>query len=206
MRFWNVLQAVIVGGTFLAAINYYDHLPPMIPMRWNIHGEIDSIKSKEFIYLIPGVMLLLQTLFGVLVKSVAKNPMGERAIGVITTATLGFLAIVQGILVAVGLGHQLDMVRIVCAGAALLIMIIGREMPHLPRNYWAGIRTPWTLASDFVWQETHRRAAIFMTRAGAVGAALTMTPWPWVGLVFALGGMLYPIYDSWRISKTKSHS
>lgn len=43
-----------------------------------------------------------------------------------------------------------------------------------------------------------------MTMCGMAGAALALVPWkftgPWLGLLVAVGGALYPVYDSWRIS------
>ena len=29
-------------------------------------------------------------------------------------------------------------------------------MPRLPQNYFLGIKTPWTLANEMVWNKTHR--------------------------------------------------
>jgi uncharacterized membrane protein len=37
-----------------------------------------------------------------------------------------------------------------------MITYMGNYMGKLRRNFWAGIRTPWTLVNDTVWERTHR--------------------------------------------------
>lgn len=53
----------------------------------------------------------------------------------------------------------------------------------LPRNHWAGIRLPYTMANDERWEATHRFAAPFLI-FGAVGAASVTLAF----LPFALAG------------------
>jgi uncharacterized membrane protein len=36
------------------------------------------------------------------------------------------------------------------------------------RNYFIGIRTPWTLNSDYVWDETHRLGSILFMASGVL--------------------------------------
>ncbi|HNX01696.1 MAG TPA: SdpI family protein, partial [Candidatus Cloacimonadota bacterium] len=38
----------------------------------------------------------------------------------------------------------------------LLFMFLGNIMPKLSRNYFAGIKTPWTYYSDEIWRKTSR--------------------------------------------------
>ena len=55
----------------------------------------------------------------------------------------------------------------------------------LPRNTWAGIRTPYTMANDQQWKAVHRFGAPYMIFGGvaAFAGALAMLP-------FALAGKL----------------
>jgi uncharacterized membrane protein len=39
------------------------------------------------------------------------------------------------------------------------------------RNFWVGVRTPWTLTSEAVWSRTHRLAAWLYVPLGVAGAA-----------------------------------
>jgi len=39
-----------------------------------------------------------------------------------------------------------------------LFIVLGMVMPKIKKNYFVGIRTPWTLQSEEVWQKTHKFA------------------------------------------------
>src|SRR5262249_54836708 len=44
-------------------------------------------------------------------------------------------------------------------GFGLTLAVIGNYLSKVRKNYFVGIRTPWTLASDEVWERTHRMGA-----------------------------------------------
>ncbi|MFZ5879391.1 MAG: SdpI family protein, partial [Chloroflexota bacterium] len=48
----------------------------------------------------------------------------------------------------------------------ILFVAIGFMLRKAKRNYFIGIRTPWTLSSDYVWDETHRLGAILFMASG----------------------------------------
>ncbi len=57
----------------------------------------------------------------------------------------------------------------------------GIFLPKVPRNFYVGIRTPWTLASTEVWTATHRFAGKTCLAGGLIGLLLALmlsTPWP----------------------------
>jgi uncharacterized membrane protein len=49
-----------------------------------------------------------------------------------------------------------------------LLMVIGNFMGKFRKNFFVGIRTPWTLTSDVVWERTHRLAGWLFVLAGLV--------------------------------------
>ena len=53
----------------------------------------------------------------------------------------------------------------------LLLALLGNVLGKVRRNFWVGVRTPWTLADVRVWERTHRLAAWLFTVAGLVGAS-----------------------------------
>jgi uncharacterized membrane protein len=48
----------------------------------------------------------------------------------------------------------------------LLFIFIGFMLRQAKRNFFIGIRTPWTLSSDTVWNETHRVGAVLFMISG----------------------------------------
>lgn len=63
-----------------------------------------------------------------------------------------------------------------------LFLVIGNVMGKLRPNYTVGIRTPWTLANDRVWDQTHRFGGKTFVFAGGLLCVLAALPldlaWP----------------------------
>ncbi|MHC5544616.1 SdpI family protein, partial [Singulisphaera rosea] len=59
-----------------------------------------------------------------------------------------------------------------------------------------GVRVPWTLASERVWNDTHRLAAWLFFGGGLFGAAASLAGYPLVGLVSLVPIVLIPIVYS----------
>ena len=51
----------------------------------------------------------------------------------------------------------------------LFLILIGNVLGKVKRNFYIGVRTPWTLASEKVWYATHRFAAKAFVIAGLLG-------------------------------------
>jgi uncharacterized membrane protein len=52
----------------------------------------------------------------------------------------------------------------------LLFVFVGVLLRQAKRNFSIGIRTPWTLSSDAVWDKTHRLGAVLFIVSGIVAA------------------------------------
>lgn len=94
------------------------------------------------------------------------------------------LALLHGgiLLAASGLVRGPD--RLIALDLALFLLLPGNFMGRLRPNWFVGIRTPWTLASDEVWRRTHRLAAALMVGGGLLLLPLALLlpapPWrPW---------------------------
>ena len=88
--------------------------------------------------------------------------------------------------------------RAVPAGLFLLLILMGNPMGKVRRNFYVGIRTPWTFASERVWYATHRMAARLMVASGVLGLlALWMHAPGWgillLGLAWAPLVILYSL-------------
>jgi uncharacterized membrane protein len=76
----------------------------------------------------------------------------------------------------------------------LFCALLGNVMGKVRRNFYVGVRTPWALANERVWNATHRFAAKTFVAAGVIGLALTLlgfTGWP--VFVLLMAGLLAPV-------------
>ncbi|RFM34195.1 hypothetical protein DXN04_12990 [Chitinophaga silvisoli] len=78
----------------------------------------------------------------------------------------------------VSTGKSLMMERWVFTGVGILIAVIGLYLRRLQPNYFVGVRTPWTLQSTEIWQQTHLMAGNL---------------WMWTGIATFLSGFFLPV-------------
>jgi uncharacterized membrane protein len=107
---------------------------------------------------------------------------------------VGMLAYFYSVTLWAGIGHSLDVGRAIVGGACLLFALLGNVMGKVRRNFYIGVRTPWALANERVWNATHRFAAKTFVAGGLAGLALTadgLAGWP--ALAVLMAGALVPI-------------
>jgi uncharacterized membrane protein len=85
------------------------------------------------------------------------------------TVTGGLVGFMQVISLQAALHPAKDFARVLAFGTFLWFALVGNVLGKIRRNFWLGVRTPWTLASDAVWVATHRLAARLMVSAGITG-------------------------------------
>jgi len=82
------------------------------------------------------------------------------------------------------------MVRIIAGVVAGLFIAIGNVLGKARPNWFVGVRTPWTLSSDYSWDKTHRLTGRLFVLAGLVSIiAALFAPMPWV-FITLLGTVL----------------
>jgi uncharacterized membrane protein len=97
-------------------------------------------------------------------------------------------------------GHPLDAGRAIAAGYCLGYILFGNVMGKVRRNFYIGVRTPWTLANERVWNATHRFASKVWVTAGALGLAFEIFD-VHIGFLGLLVGWLAPKLYSLAIYK-----
>jgi uncharacterized membrane protein len=154
------LDVGIVASAFAMTAMAYPSLPAVIPTHWNAAGVADGFMPKTVgAWLVPGVSAGTLALFLVLPLV---SPRGfemtgfSGAFAVMRRSVLVFLTFIHGVALLIGLGRDIDMTKAAWGGTGLLLAIIGNYFSKVRKNFFVGIRTPWTLANDEVWERTHR--------------------------------------------------
>jgi uncharacterized membrane protein len=172
---WNALRTYWLSLLFLA-LNMallaflYDRLPDPVPSLWSDDGKaIDWIAKPTGALLLPLAHLVI-TLFLIIAPAVdpgslrAQEP--PRFYPLIVAIISGFLMLATGTVFAAALGASLSLPRTILGGLGVLLALIGNYLGKVPKNQMVGIRTPWTLASELVWERTHRFAAPLFVASG----------------------------------------
>jgi len=166
----TTIVLVVVAAVIGAAL--YDRLPDRVATHFDIHGHPDGSTAKGVAILIaPVLVALLGLLFAALPRISPKGYRLEpfqRTYEIIAIAVLvvAFTDVMMSLWFA--LGHPIEVNRVVTLGTGLLFVVIGNFLGKVTRNFFVGIRTPWTLANDEVWLRTHRIGGLLFVAGGAV--------------------------------------
>jgi len=166
----------------------YPSLPDRIPTHWNVSGEIDGYGPRPWVFAMPAAMLGMLGLLRVIPWLSPKHFKIDTfyntyAFIVVLITTL--FAYIHVLTVLPALGYQVRTDKALLAGMMLFFMLIGNVLGKVQRNFFVGVRTPWTLASDRVWTETHRLAARMFVATGALGLVSILSGLPfYVPLIF----------------------
>jgi uncharacterized membrane protein len=167
MKKFNILDAaalviLLLPAAYLAYI--YPTLPASVPVHFGLNGNPDRYGTKgEFsgvVYILMGVSafayLLLKFIPAIDPKKTAK--IGEPVFQKIALAMVLFLAALSISIIYSTIQHSFKIDKLVLPLAGLLFAFIGNLMHNIKPNYFAGVRTPWTLEDPDTWRATHRLA------------------------------------------------
>ena len=156
----NGLCLLFIGLAIAVAAYLYPDLPDQIPTHWNIEGEVDDYTAKPW-----GVAIMpLAAIFVFVVMRLIPviSPKGFRTdsfmdvVNVFTVVIVGFMSGVAILVLLEANGRDVRINEMIFAGVGLMFIVLGNYMGKVRKNFFIGIRTPWTLASDEVWSRTHR--------------------------------------------------
>jgi uncharacterized membrane protein len=172
----KLLPIALVAIAFVVSIAAYPSLPDRIVTHWGIDGQPDGWSSRAFgAFLIPVMTLGTLLLMRVLPQLDPRRENYEKFRGTFDTLIVAIIAFLVALHIAVitsALGWPVPVDRVVWLGTAALFVVIGNLLPRARPNWFVGIRTPWTLSSDRVWERTHRVGGRIMVAGGIVIAAL----------------------------------
>jgi uncharacterized membrane protein len=210
---WIIVLLLL--GALAAGVLLYPHLPEQIPSHWNIQGEVDKYSSRFWGAL--GLPLLSAGIYIMMVLLPVIDPRRENytrfrgAYRSIKSVLVLFFIALWVMVIMTSLGYSVPVDRYVNAGVGLLLMAIGNFMGKLRHNYFIGVKTPWTLASEEVWRRTHRLSSRVWVIAGAVVALSGLTLGGERGIVFigaaiAAAVVIPIVYSYWIYKKLKTPS
>lgn len=187
----------------LALVSYlYPSLPDNLPTHWNAAGEVDGYTAKPWgafiMPIIATVIFLVMKLIPVISPRGFRTDEFRPIVNIFQVTLVGFMAAigVLTLLPAIGVNTPVD--RLVFAAAGLLLIILGNFMGKVRKNFFLGIRTPWTLASDEVWSRTHRLGGRMLMLGGVfmlVGPFVRIPPD--VTIIIIVGLSLLPVIYSY---------
>jgi uncharacterized membrane protein len=189
--------AAVILATLAGTVVAYPQLPATVPLHWDIQGQVDGWGPKWTLFLFgPGAMLSIVLLFAALPwLSPKRFEVGSfrSTYLYIMIVLVALLAYIHLLIVIAALGVVVDVSRALEGGLCLLLALLGNVMGKVRRNFFVGIRTPWTLANEQVWNATHRFAGKTIFAGGLLGlfAVILRAPF-WFPIAAILVAALVP--------------
>jgi uncharacterized membrane protein len=210
----TIIALVLIGLAGLAGALLWNRLPDPMASHWNVNDEVDGTMPKFWgAFLTPLVALGTLVLFLVLPNIdplKANTAQFRESFNLFVVLIAAFMLYVHGLTLAWNLGYQdFKMSAAMPPFLGALFIAIGWMLRKAKRNFFIGIRTPWTLSSDAVWEKTHRLGSrLFMASGllaiagGFFGGAAAF----WLTLAPLIGSSLFLVIYSYALYRGETEA
>jgi len=154
-----LIAAAVVAISGVMSVFAAPDLPARMATHWNAAGQPDGTMSKPAaLALVPAISAVFLVVFAIIPRI---GPLRENIVSFrpvydwFVVVFVVFMTVIHGGVIAFNLGYEFDFTLLVLAAVAGLFYYVGVLLTHAERNWFVGIRTPWTLSSDEVWARTH---------------------------------------------------
>ncbi len=179
----DLLIWMVIVIQFIVAVYGYIVLPDIVPIHWGANGQPDGFGPKwvaTFLYPLMsiGIYVLIRGLMA------ASPSLGGRDMTaanlklakLILAGILLFMLVVQLTTTAASMGIGFNISLVSTLATSVLFIFLGNYLGKVQRNFWIGIRTPWTITNAVVWERTHRLGGWLFVAVGLIGIVCSFIP------------------------------
>src|ERR1700690_2280853 len=155
-----ILTFLLMAAQVVFSVAVYNALPADMASHWGVNDQVNGSISRFWgAFLMPVMSIGLLGLF-LLIPGIdphkANIAQFRGAFNLFIVLMIAFLTYVHGLSIAWNLGFTgFQMSTALLPALGLLFIFLGYMLAKAKRNFFIGIRTPWTLSSDTVWDKTH---------------------------------------------------
>jgi uncharacterized membrane protein len=167
-----VVLLLLVAAT-LAGLLLWNRLPDQMASHWDVNDQVNGYMPKFWgVFMLPLTTLGMLALFLVIpsIDPLKANIAKFRDVfNLFIVLMVAFMVYIHGLTLAWSIGYTgFKMSGAMLPAIGLLFIFAGFMMRQAKRNFFIGIRTPWTLSSDTVWDATHRLGAVLFMISGVL--------------------------------------
>jgi len=167
-----VVLLLVVAATIVGVV-LWNRLPDPMASHWGPNDEVNGYMSKFWgVFLMPLITLGMMVLFLIIpsIDPLKANITKFRDVfNLFITVIVAFMLYIYILSLRWNLGYtDFGMSKAMLPAMGILFFFIGYLLRKAKRNFFIGIRTPWTLSSDKVWDETHRIGSVLFMISGAL--------------------------------------
>ncbi len=160
MRTGIIISLAIILTSFIIGGFLYPRMPERMASHWNLRDEVDGYISRFWgLFLMPLISIGILLLFLIipLIDPLKENIVKfRRYFDLFIVFIILFLFYLYILTLLWNSGLRFRMSRFFIPALTLLFFYCGILIEKAKRNWFVGIRTPWTLTSEAVWEKTHK--------------------------------------------------
>jgi immunity protein, SdpI family len=168
-------------------------MPERVPVHWGMGGQVDRYGPAWMnALLFPGITIAvyLLLLYLPLIDPRRRNyALFADTLRFFRWAIVLLLVGAHVVIVRASLGSSISVDFAARLGMGLLFAALGNRFGTLRQSFFFGIRVPWTISNEEVWNRTHRAAGRLWVAGGLVMAAAAFLP-AVPGMVVLVGGLI----------------
>jgi uncharacterized membrane protein len=199
----TILVLILIAAAVLAGALFWDQLPESMASHWNENDQVDGYMSKFWgVWMMP---LMVLGMFGIFLLVPVIDPLKaniakfRNIFNLLILLITAFMLYIHGLTLAWNLGYEFRMSSAMLPFMGILFVFMGYMLRQAKRNWFIGIRTPWTLSSDTVWDKTHQLGSVLFIASGVLaflGAFFGGTIALYLTLIPMLGSALFVVLYS----------
>jgi len=203
MKKTDIFITIIILVAFTASFFLYPSMSDKMPIHWDGNGNIDGYGSKVMgLFLMPGILAAVFLLFLAIPKIAVYHEnfkKFEKEYDFFKLAMTAFFILLYVFTLLPNFGYNINMNYFIFPAIALLFFSIGIILPKIKTNYFFGIRTPWTLSDQKVWNKTHEKAGPLFKFMGLIFLVSIFLPGKvWIIISVVLLSVIWIFYYSYR--------
>jgi uncharacterized membrane protein len=166
-----IVVLIMILAATAAGAALWNRLPDPMASHWGPNDEVNGDVSRFWgVFLLPLITLGMMALFLVIpsIDPLKANIAQFRDVfNLFITLIVAFMLYLYALTLRWNLGFtDFGMSKALLPAMGILFFFIGYLLRKAKRNFFIGIRTPWTLSSDRVWDETHRLGSVLFMVSG----------------------------------------
>ena len=198
---WFSVSLIILS--FVAAFYFWQNFPASVPTHWGVNGEVNAYSGPFFAaFMLPFLLIFLYLMFVFMPYIDPKKDQYSNFSSIYQSfkdLIIAFLFILYFLTSINGLGYKINIGFFVPIMVGVMFAAIGFLMRKVKMNWFFGVRTPWTMSSEYVWEKTNKLSGLIFAISGLLMAVTVLVGAKFriILFLFSIGLIIFvlPIYS-----------
>ena len=155
-----IISWIVIAVSLITALYFYNRMPEMMASHWGARGEVNGYMPRFWgVFLMPiisAAMLLLFIFIPIIDPLKANIKKFRKYYDWFILLIIIFMFYIYMLTILWNLGFRFSIVNMLLHALGILFFYAGVLTENAKRNWSIGIRTPWTMSDEKVWEKTNK--------------------------------------------------